>query len=168
MKFYVLSSIVVTRFDYRVTKYNPAYRDTQGRYTRNEWTSFQEVPAAVSLENYLQVEQSYIDSALQFLAEQSIVSLKLRGLENSRRHKIAGLPLKNEAPIPLARLGQVVRDILREKFWARLESDCTSYVHFGWDFYMYIGLPTRPTGAIRAAEKRGLFVEEFTSPYLTW
>ena len=38
------------------------------------------------------------------------------------------------------------------------------FIHFGWDYYMYIGMPHPcPTAQARAAEL-GLYVEEFASP----
>ena len=41
-----------------------------------------------------------------------------------------------------------------------------AYVHFGYDYYMYIGLSVKCTDALAAVQQRGLFVEPFRSPYL--
>jgi hypothetical protein len=40
------------------------------------------------------------------------------------------------------------------------------FIHFGWDYYMYIGVPHPcPTARVRAADL-GLYIEEFASPYV--
>ncbi len=57
---------------YRVTKYNPKYRDSNGHYHNDEWTSFSCVGEEVALEEYLKVENSYIQSAVNFLENTSV------------------------------------------------------------------------------------------------
>lgn len=61
-------------------------------------------------------------------------------------------------------LAPVLRGILREKYWAKLETK-NAFIHFGWDYYMYIGVPGAPKQASAYAATNGLFVEEFESPY---
>lgn len=39
------------------------------------------------------------------------------------------------------------------------------YVHFGHDYYMFIGSSTSCPLALKNIEKMGLFVEDFESPY---
>jgi len=53
---------------------------------------------------------------------------------------------------------------LRERYWAKLETD-NAFIHIGYDYYMYIGVPKEATRAIEFAESWDLFVEEFNSPY---
>ena len=67
---------------YRVTKYNPEYRNTDGTYSREEWTSYSDVGEIVSKEEYEKVENSYIESALNFLEEQNISKITITYLEN--------------------------------------------------------------------------------------
>jgi hypothetical protein len=57
------------------------------------------------------------------------------------------------------------RDVLREKYWCGFEQDDAGFVHFGWDYYMYIGVSTSSSRSIQFARTHGLFVEEFISPY---
>jgi hypothetical protein len=40
------------------------------------------------------------------------------------------------------------------------------YVHFGWDYYMYLGIPIHCPNALSYAKEKGIFVEPFVSPYL--
>jgi hypothetical protein len=46
-----------------------------------------------------------------------------------------------------------------------LEADRTAFIHVGWDYYMYIGVPTDCPASDRLAAASGLFVEECESPY---
>ena len=59
-----------------------------------------------------------------------------------------------------ARMAQV----LREELWCRLEGD-RGFVHFGFDYYMYVGVASACPEAQRLAAQLGLFVEEMRSPY---
>jgi hypothetical protein len=72
-------------YQYRVTKYNPVFRDENGRYTSEEWTSFGDVGEIVSVKEYVRVETAYIEAALAFLREAGVVELQIRGLENSKK-----------------------------------------------------------------------------------
>jgi hypothetical protein len=58
----------------------------------------------------------------------------------------------------------VLRSLLREEYWCRLESE-TAFVHVGWDYYMYISVLKSCPLAESIAQNRGLFVEQFRSPY---
>jgi hypothetical protein len=63
-------------------------------------------------------------------------------------------------------VARIVRLVLRELIWCKLEANAGLYFHFGWDYYMYcvgVELTTENCNAITAI---GLFVEEFPSPYL--
>jgi hypothetical protein len=151
---------------YRVTKYDPTLRDSAGAYTKEDWTSFSDIGrsrggVALTEEDYLRVESAYIDIAKKFIAEDSIPALRVVGLEN--RDAFAKAPaegvLISERDLPA-----VCRSILREEFWCRLESD-DRFLHFGYDYYMYVGVKSRCLASIVAAEACGLFVEQFDSPY---
>ena len=151
--------------EYRVTKYNPAFRDQSGAYTKAEWISFTQIGQTFSgilltSDEYERVEEAYVQAALSFLRESGLFSMRVAGLENPRKQP---LDFQNDSVLPLDRIGEIIRRILREELWCRLEgSEC--FVHFSWDYYMYIGVPHPcPKGEALAAEL-GLFVEEFASP----
>lgn len=153
--------------EYRVTKYNPAFRDERGAYTRDEWIMFTQIGETFSgvrltSAEYERVENAYVETALSFLGESGVLSLRVAGLENHRKQP---LDFQNDSVLPLNRIGEIVRRILREEIWCRLEGS-NGFIHIGWDYYMYIGVPHPcPTSRARAAEL-GLFVEEFASPYV--
>ena len=60
----------------------------------------------------------------------------------------------------------IIQAILRNKLGCKLEFDNTMYVHFGWDYYMFISSAKACQSAIKKIEEIGLFVEPFVSPYL--
>ncbi len=151
--------------EYRVTKYNPAFRDRSGAYTKVEWISFKQIGQTFSgvpltSDEYKRVEEAYVQAALSFLRESCLFSMRVAGLENPRTQP---LDFQNDSMLPLDRIGEIIRRILREEFWCRLERS-EGFIHFGWDYYMYIGVPHPcPTAEGRAVEL-GLYVEEFASP----
>ena len=111
-------------------------------------------------DEYESVEEAYIQAALSFLRESGLLSMRVAGLEN---HRMQPLDFQNDSVLPLDRIGEIIRQILREEIWCRLEGS-DGFLHFGWDYYMYIGVPHPcPTARARAAEL-GLYVEEFASP----
>lgn len=73
--------------------------------------------------------------------------------------------LREGAVIPRDSLYEVLKGLLREEFWCRLEDEHGSYIHVGWDYYMYVGVPREPSTSIETAPANGLFVEPFESPY---
>ena len=153
--------------EYRVTKYNPAFRDHSGAYTKVEWVSFTQIGQTFSgilltADEYERVEESYIQAALSFLRESGLLSMRVAGLENPR---LQPLDFQNDSVLPSDRIGEIIRRILREEFWCRLE-ESEGFIHFGWDYYMYIGVPHPcPTARARATEL-GLYVDELASPYV--
>jgi hypothetical protein len=149
---------------YRVTKYNPMYRSPDGAYAQTEWTSYSDIGKSVSEDKYLEVENSYITSALTFLEEQGISQLEIEHLENDKNYKEPGILLKEGEYLNFNAIKKVLQSILREKYWAKLVGTNT-FIHLGWDYYMYIGVPNEARTAKEYATSKGLFVEEFQSPY---
>ena len=152
--------------EYRITKYDPSFRKPAGAYTREEWISVNDVGrsfAGVTLtrEEYERVEGAYVEAAIAFLREAGVYALTVEGLENQRGQV---LNFREGSLLPLEQVGDVLRRILREEFWCRLNG-VGGFVHVGWDFYMYVGVRCPcPAAQVRATEL-GLYVEEFSSPY---
>jgi hypothetical protein len=96
-----------------------------------------------------------------FLREAGIKTLEARDVENHRG--ALAVPAEGALLTP-AKLAIAFRAVLREEWWCRFESS-TGFVHFGYDYYMYVGVSRRSAVAEDAALSRGLFVEPFTSPY---
>ncbi len=152
--------------EYRVTKYNPKFRTSSGAYTRDEWTSYGDIGRSfggveLTHEAYQRVENAYVTAAVGFLREAGISQLAVRGLENAKE-----LPLLvGEGDVlRLDQIPDVLRRLLRAEYWCRLET-VDAFVHVGYDYYMYVGLPRPCSEARQQAEHSGLYVEDFSSPY---
>ena len=170
-------------YKWRVTRYDPARRNTQGHYPLDDWCWFGEVGKVfagelLTYERYLYWETAYVNAALAFLSDTNLDALRVVYLENNKYYD--GERLKDIALAPDAlrtgstvgrdELGDVVRLNLRELIWCKLEAGggiagLKFYLHFGYDFYMYVGSISPSTEAIRYAERSGLFVEPMESPY---
>ena len=167
--------------EYRLTKYNPAFRndydqytgarwnptvriDDGPRFTKVEWTMFKEIGGTFSgvvftREEYDRVEDGYVEAAVTFLRESGESSMRVAGIEKRGRL----VDFDNGSVLQLERIGEIIRPTLREEIYCRLEGN-DSFIHFGWDFYMYIGVPHRCPGAEARAAELGLHVEECASP----
>jgi hypothetical protein len=151
---------------YRVTKYNPAFRDSSGAYRRDQWISFGDIGRSfdgvkLTPEAYDRVEDAYVAAAVAFLRESAVPHLAVRALENKQGQAV---PISEGDALPIEQLGDVLRSVLREEFWCRFEAN-DAFVHVGWDYCMYVGVPRPCYAARRMAEKLGLYVEDFASPY---
>lgn len=147
--------------EYRITKYDPRHRDASGAYLRDEWTSYSDVGRSVSLEEYLATEARYVEIAVAFLTEAGVKSLEACEVENGRGAVAA--PTEGAIFAP-AEWAAAFRSVLREEWWCRFESDA-GFVHFGCDYYMYIGVNRLEAAVEGGALPSGLFVEPFASPY---
>lgn len=164
---------VVLRFrmyQYRITKYDPAYRDGRGAFTRNDWTSRSDIGrtfegTVLTEEAYLNVESAYLFAINAFLTEAEVPHLKVEALEN---HGHTRLPkyVRKGGSLSVPQVVRLARFCLRELAWARLSGD-EAFVHFGRDFYVYVGVSRPCLASVQEVLTRGLFVESFASPYHT-
>ena len=72
---------------FRVTKYDPAYRDHRGAFMRNEWISYGDIGRIFDYlifteVEYHRVEDAYASVAIAFLRESAVTHLSVMGLEN--------------------------------------------------------------------------------------
>jgi hypothetical protein len=146
-------------FEFRVTKYNPAHRDRRV-YTRDEWISVCQIGQSfdgvvLTEQEYQRVEDAYATAAVAFLREAGVPSLVVADLEN---HASVPLPFAEGSELGLIEVGEVVRQLLRAEFWCRLGGR-EAFVHVGYDYYMYIGVPEACPNAKALARQLGLFVE---------
>ena len=152
--------------EFRVTKYNPALRAENGAYLGDDWTAVSDIGetfdgVVLTNEEYERVERAYVMTALAFLHDCGISSLTVNGLENYFESPLAP---SNGEQLSLPRIATTLSSLLREDFWCRLEGP-DAFIHVGWDYYMYIGVPHASLAAEQLASNSGLFVEPFESPY---
>jgi hypothetical protein len=158
------------RYQYRITKYDPALRSADGSFQGEEWTAYSDIGsvfngALLSEDAYLQTESAYMFAVEALLREAGVASLVLRDLETRDTESLPQF-VEPEARLGIDQCVAFTRIALRELAWGKLVEPGRAYVHFGWDYYMYMGLPARCAAATAEIERRGLFVEAFRSPYL--
>jgi hypothetical protein len=141
-------------------------RHPSGHFLGDDWISFTQIGqtfggVALTEKEYKRVEDAYVSVALAFLTEAGLTAMSVEGLENKRRQPLA---FHEGTILRLEQLRELIAGILREEFWCRLRGD-KAFVHFGWDYYMYLGVPHPCPVAERKATELGLYVEEFVSPY---
>lgn len=152
---------------FRVTKYNPVHRTDNGSFMLEDWTSSADIGRSfngvvLTEAGYKAVENAYIDTALAFLREARVSQLVVVGLEN---HDEAAVVPSEGKVLALNEIPSVLSSILRELYWCKLESQ-QAYIHVGYDFYMYVGVPVVCSAAVALAKRSSLYVESFLSPYL--
>lgn len=156
---------VVNKF--RISKYDPAYR-VDGIYTRDEWTDYSDIGQSFegkicTKRRYLQVEKNYVSCAMEVLQKSSIDKMKISSLES---HWAKRECLWHEGEIiDSSRMPQLIRDILRNKCWCFISSD-DAYLHFAFDFYMYIGCNISVEDVGQICRNNNLFYELRSSPLL--
>ena len=150
--------------EYRVTKYDPQFR-VDGAYTRSEWMSIADVGHTFdgrlfTTADYECAEQRHIDFLIALATREAAFPLTIRSLEDRRPES----PWMENQQITADALPGIVRDVLREECWCRLEAH-NFFIHFGYDYYMYVGC-THTTEAITAlAASHALYAEPMQSPY---
>jgi hypothetical protein len=152
--------------EFRVTKYNPANRDSSGAYLRDEWICHSQIGESfdgviLTAEEYQRVEDAYVTTALAFLEEARVSELIVSSLEN---HGNFPLSIIAGVAVALPDVGDIIRQLLRGTYWCRLQI-ATAFVHIGYDYYMYVGVPVRCPRAESLARELNLFVEQWRSPY---
>ena len=150
--------------EYRVTKYDPQHRK-HGAYTRDEWTSVSDVGKVfggilLTMEAYEQAERQHLHFLSELAQQCSAFPLYVDSYDDVHHNHA----WHEGQEIPAADLQTIVRSILREECWCRLHGT-GFFIHFGYDYYIYVGCHL-PLEAIRPlAARHGLFCEPFRSPY---
>ena len=140
---------------YRITKYNPRNRDEAGRYFVDEWISVSDVGKAfdgrqLTIDTYLLVEDAYVavvKSALTIAGRGPLRVVDFEDHDNCR-HLPDDLVATSEeyrnqfwegCLVSQENVESCVRLTLREVIWCKLIGKNGFFVHFGYDYYMYIG-----------------------------
>lgn len=159
---------------FRVTKYDPQQRDASGAFLGDDWISVSDIGKpyggrTLTRSEYLLVEDKYVTAVVEFMEilsvdELIIADLELRevGEDNLPDHGCTHA-LVNGRVVRGAELECVVRMALREQAWFRLNGRAGFYVHFGYDYYMYIGASVSVLHYPKLPP--GLFAERMESPY---
>ncbi len=160
-------------FSWRITKYNPKNRDEKGNYLDDkEWTFFSEVGTEVNEEDYLRTESNYINAITTFMDEMGLKKLYINALEiwSDEVENQNASPFLSKMwvgkSISMQEIKELAKLTLRNVVWCKLSYKNKFFVHFGYEYYMFIGAINDCPNARQKVEKSGLYVEDFISPYL--
>lgn len=166
----------------RITKYNPKYRDDNGVYIKNEWTSITDIGKSfdnvkLDLKKYLETENAYWNTVATLLKSCNIEKLIITDLE-IHKDRIKDIPTelqedseinivksKNGNSYSVENIEIILRLALRELLWCKLVGESETYLHFGYDYYLYFGSDRLPDLETYVSESI-IYVEPFKSPYL--
>ena len=162
---------------YRITKYNPCNRDEAGRYLVDEWTSVSDVGKSfggrqLTIETYLLVEDAYVAVVTSLLTIGNVGPLRVVDFEDkgscrqlTDRLVATSAEYRNQVwdgcLFSHENVESCVRLTLREVIWCKLIGKNDFFVHFGYDYYMYIG----GIDLDGWAPPPHMFCEEYNSPY---
>ncbi|MEI6729472.1 MAG: hypothetical protein WCK98_07585 [bacterium] len=123
------------KYWYRVTKYDPKKRREDGAYLdQTEWTEFNELKNPnYNFKDYLLTENAYIYAIYYFIELNKETDFQLFT-------KIVKNKLTKNSKIFTDKISleYYIKKIFRENFGAKIRCN-NMCVHFGWDYYMYIG-----------------------------
>ena len=158
---------------YRITKYNPEFRDKNGIYLKNEWTSVNDIGKVfdgeeLTKEKYLYIENGYISAIKLIMEENNISTLMINCLEKyydvsdetyfSPDEKELLAEIKDNMNVSKDKLETLIRMALRELLWCKLRSEKVE-IEFGYDYYMYIKCDQIKDSTVGFLLSNGIFVE---------
>ena len=135
-----------------------------GAYTKNEWISICDVGKTYdgkvfTFKEYLSVEKAYLNVIEKVMLELNVKRVRIKQGEYMYS-KLNNSVLRSPEEVLM-----VARGCLREDFWCKLVTN-NFFVHFGYDYYMYIGANIEEKHMSEIARENGLFSELIQqSPY---
>ncbi|MBR5027862.1 MAG: hypothetical protein IKX51_01455, partial [Bacteroidales bacterium] len=87
------NSLRFCRLCHEIVKYHPEFYDDNGRYLKEEWTSFDDVGRVyggkvVTIDDYLEIENRFIEITHAILEESGCKFVTLGYVENYRRKAV--------------------------------------------------------------------------------
>lgn len=159
---------------YRITKYNPEFRDKEGHYTKNDWTSISDIgqsfaDGVLTVEKYKQTEDAYVETIKVILTEKGISKMTICGLEKndvgeedffSPEERSFFSRIENNFRIEIHEIELMIRLALREMVWCSLlTNEGNVRIEFGYDYYMYVRCNKIEERTKQRILDNGLFVE---------
>lgn len=157
-------------YSYRISKYKPILRDNNDNYTDlEEWTSFNDIGKVLrgelfTYEKYIIIENKYIETIFYFMEYLNIQTFIIKDLEIYDAENLLENVSDNNV-IDKNSLKNLLKLILREKIWAKLEYNNDLKIHFGYDYYMYVITKKTSNTLLEKITGLDLYVEKFNSPY---
>jgi hypothetical protein len=173
--------------NYRVTKYNPKNRNSEGHYQLDEWTCPSDIGGVFNgvefkSDEYFDIESKYIKSAIKLIESCSLNHLRVVSLYTNYieeyfvdadyqwllEEEFKVIKLFEDKPLNISEIETVLKMILRNFMGCSLEVDGKFKLHFGYDYYMYVSLPSIDEDTISYIESMGLYFEDLTESTLAY
>ena len=172
--------------NYRITKFNPERRNTEGHYLDDDWTAISDIKNPkynTAYEDYEKVESAYVQAVKLIMTDNKLDNLTIKSfLWYSKKKDIEKFIhdgrlqnlqvdfdkeikiLKDDVQLNLTQIDKIIRLILREVVDLTLINN-QFQVQFGYDYYMYVRCNHIQQSTIDEIHGSGLFVENFENPY---
>lgn len=176
----------VDNMKYRISKYNPRYRDAEDRYMNDEWTDFSDIGRCFdekifTISEYRIVELNLLFVLYHLFLEKGIESFEINKMEKFTKSKWEGKKSLKRAQlegkiysqimeyskpgdkVDVAEMFALCQLILRNCLWCSITGKCQSdelQVDFGWDYYVYIYCTEISDRIIKLAEDAGIYIEK--------
>lgn len=167
---------------HEIVKYNPIYYNKNGIYTKDEWTSRSDVGKCYngktfSIEEYLKVEQQYVNAVLSIMNAAKCTYMTIHYLEADKKYIVDRIksskfydidfPLLKSLPliaegrkIHYKKIDGVIRLALREYLYVVLcNHKHKLQIEFGYDYYMKILSSLSNTILQEKVSKADLFLD---------
>lgn len=168
---------------WRITKFDPHFRDRRGHYVREEWTDVSQIGQSIggrvfTVDEYLNVESKYVNAVTAFLTETGVASVQVCSLQVDldfcnwlRPNGLDDLAylvhsIFEGRDLCVDDVGLVLRGILRGIIWCTLEAPRKAYVCYVGDMYLNIGSTETCEKSITFAKSLGLEVQVLTKERL--
>lgn len=148
---------------YRITKCKSDLL-SNGKYPNDHWDSYFDIGkefngVILTEQEYCRIENNYISCITEILAAAGVRSLYIKTLEQYGKQR-----WKNQQRISINNASNILRDCFRETCWCRLTA-YQAYVHFGYDYLVYIGVNIPQKDVELICKKYGLYCKKYPSPY---
>jgi len=168
------------KYCWRITKYDPKKRNSQGWFLEDTWISYGDIGSVyqgekLTYDEYVRVEDLYINAIVLLMNCLDVSQLQVKYLENhgsinedalvDKEEVIFVNGLKENDLLSLEQVKVASKLILRNYFWCKLIGKHKMFVDFSHDYYMYIGSRSECKDALQKIRESGLFVEDFKSFY---
>lgn len=172
---------------YRITKYNPLFRDANGRYIKEDWTSISDIGKIfegniLTGEEYKSTEDKYVKAVqliMNYMNAPFIVVSNVRKssddadfektikkyleLYNDNYLKGTYYNIIDNMKFSSEQIDSLIRLLLREEIGADVYYETKLKVFIGYDYLMGIHTSQLIEPIMPKIEEMGLFVEKFNS-----
>ncbi|MDP9222300.1 MAG: hypothetical protein M3P18_00305 [Actinomycetota bacterium] len=145
----------------RLTKYDQSLRDSTGAFTGDDWTSVTDIGETfggvrLTLAAYLDIGARHLHVIASFLEESAVTAVTALGVENAKGQ----FPVSEGQTLSPIQAIELVRAMLRDEVWCRLQDGDGFYIHVGWDYYVYVGSDRPCERSVKLARQLGLFIDQ--------